>query len=186
MEYTDARGRLRLRKSRRTFGLLRQTHGDFFPTDPQYALGMYLIDTSPCKEGATDVNRVVQSLEHKWADAEFCQVLPELEVDAGCLAQDLEPFASGGGPDRELWYWLQLRWLDAQCHHCLGRDGVGEVVAAVDEGRSGQAPQSNRDVHAVVSRLTGLEVDLRNLSAGGGHRCKTGQSMNKHFLGQDL
>ena len=117
------------------------------------------------KEGATDVDRVDQPLEHKWADTELCQVLSELEVNAWCLAQDLHLFASSGGSHGELRHRFQLRRRDAQSKHCLRRDEVGEGVAAVNEGCGGQVSQSDQDIPTVVLSLTGLEIDLRNLGA---------------------
>ena len=138
-----------------------------------------------CEEGATDVDGVDQSLEYERADTELRRVLSKLEVDARSLAQDLHPLAGSGSSHGELRHWFQLRHRDAQRDHRLRRNDIGKGVATVDEGCGGQVSQSDQDIRTVVLCLTGLEIDLRNLGAGGGHRCKTGQGMSKHFFGHN-
>ncbi len=100
-----------------------------------------------------------------------------LEVDSGCLTQHFHPLTCSGSSYQELRCRFQLGDGDAQRGHFLRRDDIGEGVAAVDEVRGGQVPQSDRNVGAVILCLDGLEIDLRDLGPFGSHSYNIGQGM---------
>ena len=97
---------------------------------------MNLIDSSSSEKGATDVDRVYQTLQDEWADAELSRVLTELQVDAQGLSQDFHLLPGGHGSHGELWYRFRLRGHDAKGGHGLRGNHIGKGIAAVDEGCS--------------------------------------------------
>ena len=95
-------------------GLCWRSHWDLLPLDLEGALRMELVDSEAGEKGSTDVQGVDQSLENQWPDAELGGVIPEGEVDSGCLAKNLHRFPGSSSPHRQLRHGFQLIGADAK------------------------------------------------------------------------